>query len=80
MEFQEKMLENLGIPCEVVLFLEFRKYCSIRYWKLPEMQTESFGLYLKRAFLLKNKWIISTKIFKPSIDSGLMHVLRKMKQ
>ena len=41
----KKMLENLGIPREIVLFLEFRKYFSIRHWKLPEIQTGSFGFF-----------------------------------
>ena len=38
--FQEKIFENLGIPCEVVVFFgNFGKCCSIRYWKLPKIQT-----------------------------------------
>ena len=32
-------------PREIVLFLEFWKYCSIRHWKLPEIQTGSFGFF-----------------------------------
>ena len=32
-------------PREIVLFLEFRKYFSIRHWKLPEIQTGSFGFF-----------------------------------
>ena len=52
--FREIFFENLGIPREVVLFFckcrkivitgaVNRKCCSIRYWKLPEIQTGSFG-------------------------------------
>ena len=32
-------------PREIVLFLKFRKYFSIRHWKLPEIQTGSFGFF-----------------------------------
>ena len=52
--FREIFFENLGIPREVVLFFgnvgksslpvqSTEKGCSIRYWKLPEIQTGSFG-------------------------------------
>ena len=52
--FQENFFDNLGIPREVVLFFgnvgksslpvqSTEKCCSIRYWKLPEIQTGSFG-------------------------------------
>ena len=37
---RKKIFENLGIPCEVVVFFgNFGKCCSIRYWKLPKIQT-----------------------------------------
>ena len=40
----KKSFENLGIPREVVVFFEnFGKSCSIRYWKLPKIQTGHFG-------------------------------------
>ena len=36
----KKNFENLGIAREVVLFFgNFGKCCSIRYWKLPKIQT-----------------------------------------
>ena len=36
----KKISKNLGIPCEVVLFFgNFGKCWSIRYWKLPKIQT-----------------------------------------
>ena len=52
--FREIFFENLGIPREVVLFFgnvgksslpvqSTEKCCSIRYWKLPEIKTGSFG-------------------------------------
>ena len=37
---RKKKFENVGIPREVVLFYgNFGKNCSIRYWKLPKIQT-----------------------------------------
>ena len=42
--FRENIFENLGIPREVLLFFgNFGKCCSIRYWKLPKIQTGRFG-------------------------------------
>ena len=36
----KKSFENLGIPRDVVLFFgNFGKSCSIRYWKLPKMES-----------------------------------------
>ena len=36
----KKNFENLGLAREVVLFFRnFGKCCSIRYWKLPKIQT-----------------------------------------
>ena len=38
------MLRRLGITREVVLlFGNFGKCCSFRYWKLPKIQTRRFG-------------------------------------
>ena len=42
--FQENIFENLSIPREVFLFFgNVGKCCSIRYWKLPKIQTGRFG-------------------------------------
>ena len=49
--FQENFFKNLGIPQEVfgnvgkssLPVQSTEKCCSIRYWKLPEIQTGSFG-------------------------------------
>ena len=42
--FRENVFENLVIPREVFLFFgNFGKCCSIRYWKLPKIQTGHFG-------------------------------------
>ena len=41
---EKKKFENVGIPREVVLFYgNFGKNCSIRYWKLPKIQTRCLG-------------------------------------
>ena len=42
---EKNFLENLGIPREVVLFFfgNSGKCRSIRYWKLPKIQTGSFS-------------------------------------
>ena len=38
-----KTFENLGIPCMVVLFSgNSGKWCSIRHWKFPKIQTGTF--------------------------------------
>ena len=43
-KIRENFFENLGIPREVVLvFGNFGKCCSFRYWKLPKIQTRRFG-------------------------------------
>ena len=53
-EWKENFRENFGIPREVVLVFgnigksslpvqSTEKCCSIRFWKLPEIQTGSFG-------------------------------------
>ena len=40
----KKKNQNVGIPREVVLFYgNFSKNCSIRYWKLPKIQTRCLG-------------------------------------
>ena len=53
-EWKENFRENLGVPREVVLFSgnvgksslpvqSTENCCSVRFWKLPEIQTGSFG-------------------------------------
>ena len=38
-----KKFKNFGIPRQVVLFFgDFGKCCSVRYWKLPKIQTGCF--------------------------------------
>ena len=53
--FGENIFENLGIPCEVILFFgNFREYCSIRNWKLPKIESGRFG-WMESARRLGNK-------------------------
>ena len=61
--FREKFFKKLGITREVVLlFGNFGKCCSFRFWKLPENLNQTFWLNGKRQIINNRLFCIKKSI------------------
>ena len=72
--YRENVFENLAIPREVdLLFGNFRQYCSIRYWKLSNIQSWRFGWMKSAQKVHENKHSLSPcdSKFAPWLDNCL---------